>query len=547
MSKKLLILFILISVLLLSCSSSPTVAGGGLDTESSGGKLAGIAVSGEGRPVPDTRVSLIPDGYIPLSGHLLRSATTDSGGFFYFDSIDSGVYSVQAISEDSATAFLYHGVSVQGDSVQLHHVTLSQTGSILVLPTEAITDGLLYIPGTTIGREVFGLPQDTIIFSSVPSGILPPLYHKAFSSDTARKVSDSIPVQSRETTIVDELLPWSFEKRIQVNTTLISSGGHLRGVPVLVTLTSGDIPFDQIRRDGGDIRFFSPVGLPLKYEVERFDSENQIAEIWVRLDSLPLNGSDTEIRLYAGNNDSVTISNSAEVFDTSAGFIGVWHLADEDNGVKNDTLYKDATPFDNHGNDNIYARGREGVFGYGKQFDKEEKDYVDIDNISAYNFGAKPFTLSFWFNKSDTGRADLFIHKNTVDSSGEWGVSSDTNNILILFCVTEDTMRDTLCSSSPVSSGEWHHLCISRNAYGTIAMYVDGHMVDDTVFTRDFVGTEGGEGIYVGSNMDMASSEPFNCLNGYMDELRLESVERSAPWIMFHNLNRPDGGLVTVE
>ena len=48
------------------------------------------------------------------------------------------------------------------------------------------------------------------------------------------------------------------------------------------------------------------------------------------------------------------------VFDTAAGFAGVWHLGEEAADTVANGLYRDATPAGNHGNDRIASTGNAG-------------------------------------------------------------------------------------------------------------------------------------------------------------------------------------------
>ncbi|MFW5775076.1 MAG: DUF2341 domain-containing protein [Chitinivibrionales bacterium] len=545
--KPLLILLIMLSACISSCVNNPSVAGGGLDTESSGGTLAGIAINSQNIPVCSTDVNLIPVDYTPFSNYQLRSVKTDSEGVFFFDSIDCGTYNVQALSPDSGDAFLYYGVTLNNDTVSLHTIPLAKTGSIMVYGTDSITGGRLYIPGTTIAAEV-SPEHPTTLLGAVPAGLLPPLFYRSADSEVDQRLTDSLSVVSQNTTIIDSLLPWTVKRRIRIDTeSLIGEENQLTGLPMLVRLNADNFDFSAVRSDGGDVRFYTPSGVPLAYEIELWDSQNSSAAIWVGLDTISLSSSEQFVWLYAGNSTYESISSSAAVFDTAAGFTGVWHLYGEKDGVKNTDIYRDATYHANHGDDNIYARGIDGVIGHGKQFDKQEEDYIDIVNIPAYHLGSSPFTLSFWFNKSDSGVADLFVHKNTPDTSGEWGISSDSNNVVSLYSIRQDTITDTICSSPPISSGQWHHICVSRSASGGMTMYVDGEMVHYTVYARDFLGISSGEGIFIGSNFNTATPNPYNSLNGYMDEVRLESVERSERWVRFQYLNQSGAGVVELQ
>ena len=64
----------------------------------------------------------------------------------------------------------------------------------------------------------------------------------------------------------------------------------------------------------------------------------QAAEVWIKVDTIRGNDNSQYIALYWGNPGAADSSNGAAVFDTAAGFAGVWHL-----GQPTGTTVLDAT------------------------------------------------------------------------------------------------------------------------------------------------------------------------------------------------------------
>ena len=80
----------------------------------------------------------------------------------------------------------------------------------------------------------------------------------------------------------DWLSGWQYRKKITIDSTKIDA--DLTDFPVLVKLTSSNFDFSKARSDGFDIRFTDEGGLALlKYERERHDLTNQVAEYWVKI------------------------------------------------------------------------------------------------------------------------------------------------------------------------------------------------------------------------------------------------------------------------
>ena len=102
------------------------------------------------------------------------------------------------------------------------------------------------------------------------------------------------------------LSQWKFSRRIYLNTS--STGADIAGMvtnfPVLLRLRANSFDFSQAKRDGGDIRFTSSSGIPLPYEIERWDSIGREAEEWVRVDTVQGNNDSQFIIMYWGNPDA---------------------------------------------------------------------------------------------------------------------------------------------------------------------------------------------------------------------------------------------------
>ena len=94
--------------------------------------------------------------------------------------------------------------------------------------------------------------------------------------------------------------------------------------PLLVRLHKDFFDFSQANPHGEDIRF-SAKGKPLAYQIERWDASAGNAAIWVRIPTIK--GNDQQaIKMHWGNDKASSESNGEQVFQTSHGFAGVWHL-----------------------------------------------------------------------------------------------------------------------------------------------------------------------------------------------------------------------------
>jgi hypothetical protein len=124
-----------------------------------------------------------------------------------------------------------------------------------------------------------------------------------------------------------------FTGKIVINTK--SSGTSINapvvGFPLLVRLDTTYFTkslFNAAAPNGADVRFKSPVGKPLPYQIERWDNVACVAEIWVKVDTVyPMNDAQY-ITMTWGTGAAIDSSNGRAVFDTASGYVGVWHMND---------------------------------------------------------------------------------------------------------------------------------------------------------------------------------------------------------------------------
>ena len=104
------------------------------------------------------------------------------------------------------------------------------------------------------------------------------------------------------------------------------------GFPLLVRLGAGNFDFSQAAPDGRDVRFVSASGDTLNHQTEWWDAGLEEAAVWVLMDTVQGNSDTQYITMTWGNPDADDLSDGAAVFDTAAGFIGVYHICGVDLG-----------------------------------------------------------------------------------------------------------------------------------------------------------------------------------------------------------------------
>ena len=103
---------------------------------------------------------------------------------------------------------------------------------------------------------------------------------------------------------------WQYKRQITVTE---QSGNDLTDYQVLIELNSSNFDFSHANSDGSDIRFYDGGNL-YPYWIEKWDSSNQEAKIWVKVPSIPASSS-TSFYMYYGNPDVASVSNGEDTFE----------------------------------------------------------------------------------------------------------------------------------------------------------------------------------------------------------------------------------------
>jgi hypothetical protein len=184
---------------------------------------------------------------------------------------------------------------------------------------------------------------------------------------------------------------------------------NIAGFPVIVRLTKDNFNFAQANAGGTDIRFSRSDTIRLPYEIERWDPVAGLAEVWVRVDSIYGNDSTQFITMYWGNAHATDSSSGAAVFDTSNGFIGVWHMNEDPStgavSIKDRTVNAhDATPFGSM----TAANSIEGATGKALSFNGND-DYLNAGNVSVPG----TYSIGLWVLLDTIGDYERFIFKDS--------------------------------------------------------------------------------------------------------------------------------------
>ena len=529
-------------VVLARCALEPVTGGG---TEG-GNVVAGIFVDEKGNASAKVVVHLVPSDYNPGAteeeNRVVTTRTANDGGYS-FDHVLAGNYSIEAIDTSNNKQSLMTGIVVSEVNITQSTDTLRVPGTLRIKPPAANKDGYLYMPGTTILARI-----DTntgYMAIDVPSTTtLPPLCYGESNALETVVLRYDLQIASGDTAVV-AYPGWKYARRLYLNTTAAGAdiSGDVAGFPIIIRLTGSNFDFTQAKIDGSDIRFTKSDTTRLPYEIERWDPTAELAEAWVRVDTIYGNDNTQFIAVYWGNTHAADSSNGMAVFDATNGFEGVWHLGD----VAEDSTC-DATANRYHGVSPNTARPQiaEGVAGNCRAFDGIT-DFITMPNTAdgKLNFpeGAD-YTVSAW------------VFLDTIDNREQAVVvKGGTQYFLMLTYVPSDSPlwdfaefnenEGWQASFAPATNKSWTLLtgvCRGNSKF----IYSNGVLVDSvpTIYSADNYSRNTSNDLTIGRFLEAVNGpnenndDSYCFFKGSIDEVRITSAARSPDWVRLCYMNQ---------
>ena len=285
---------------------------------------------------------------------------------------------------------------------------------------------------------------------------------------------------------------WTGRKKV----TLKNPVAEVADAPVLIRLHTGNFDFFSTSDDGGDLRVIAADdATELKFNVEKWDSANQLALVWVKVPKL---SSQTEIFLYFGNENAVSASDPKGTYDASS---AVYHFAESDGNPQ------DSGPNGLHAQSSA-QRVAASFSNGGVQFDGSRT--VVLPAVS----GRNGYSFAVWVKPSSLD--GILLQSDGFTVSLEAGV------------VRAKSGRANVASKVPLSAGKWHHLGFTLS--GMLQVYIDGKPAGDAA----------------GAVLPTGAVTLGLGFKGEMDEVQLSGVVRGMEWMAVQAAQGPDSGLVAV-
>ena len=285
------------------------------------------------------------------------------------------------------------------------------------------------------------------------------------------------------------------------------------GFPLLVRLHKDSFDFSQAKANGDDLRFSTPAGAALPYQIEHWDPAAGEASVWVRLPRIKGNDRQ-EIRLHWGNPDAASESSGKAVFNESNSYVAVFHM----NGpVKDETGKLEAK--------DTGTSDAAGIIGPARHFPGKKGVFCG-DKISSLPAGAGPNTTEAWFRPQ--------VANGRVVG---WGNEAAQGKVVLNYRSPPHIRMDCYFSDANVASksagqrSEWVHVMHTYQK-GEALLYVNGVLDGVTKSNSSPLNVKSPARMWIGGwydNYDFA---------GEIDEVRISNVIRSANWVKLQYENQ---------
>lgn len=297
-------------------------------------------------------------------------------------------------------------------------------------------------------------------------------------------------------------------------------GSDASNYPVLIT---GNVAQLKTVANGGhvqnangfDLRPYSDTGASsaLSFELVSYDATAGTFEMRVKIPTVS-HTVDTTFYLFYGDATITTDGSSTATWDTS--YSGVWHLPngsslsanDSTANANNGTLVGTPTP----------TTGQiDGAANF------SGSNYIEITDNGALNESGD-YAIECWLEggSSQASFAGIVVKVADVLNNQAYGLQLNSGSNLAVFYADNISHFDTGISAASVTDGAAHSIVITKNT-STIASYLDGAFV-----TSASPGTQGtGTGV-LRIGIERTTAQGWA---GWIDEVKVSSVARSADWV----------------
>lgn len=301
--------------------------------------------------------------------------------------------------------------------------------------------------------------------------------------------------------------------------------------PLLVRLGAEHVDRARLQPDARNLQFFLE-GEPLAYEIEDpGDGAGAPVIAWVRV---PVLGTGHPILVGYGAATSATASQPV----WSDAYAAVFHLTESSGAPHDATGHYAAPSIKEHGSTPIAAAP--GQVGGGRAFESMRSHAVQV---AAQDLMYSAFTVSGWLYETAPTAAyhALVSREHDTGADNFFWIGDHAGNYF------GEVYRSTgglgMTSNKTAAIDQWVHLALTATSAGTSSqatLFIDG--APDVLQSVDGLPPPGTERPIVlgGDNNDGTADPKYDLLDGRLDEVRVETVARSAEWVRTDYLSMTD-------
>jgi len=303
---------------------------------------------------------------------------------------------------------------------------------------------------------------------------------------------------------------WKYRKEIGFD--LTATGADIssspQDVPVLIRLSLANFSyFNDTKADGSDFRLIAGDDkTPLKFHFEKYDPQNQIALLWVRVPQLTGGSKSDKIYAYYGNPDAASAADVAGTYDAQQALVLSFP---ETSG-----LPLDGTAYKNNPSASTATLTPAALIAGGTTFAGKESITVPA-TASLRLLPNQGMTASAWVRVAHPQDAAVLA---LID--GTKSVELDLAGAKVVARAALGGSPVTVTSTADIAMDQWHHLAFTA-ASGKLTLYVDGVAVGNAPVTL----------AEVGGNFTVGAAGAAKLLTGDVDEVEVSKTARSPEWI----------------
>ena len=303
---------------------------------------------------------------------------------------------------------------------------------------------------------------------------------------------------------------WGFRKEIAVDLSPKGAdvAGTVQDAPVLLRFSVANFSyFADVKPDGSDLRLIGADDkTPLKFHLERFDAQSQLAFVWVRVPRLTGGAATDKFYMYYGNASAPNAGDATGTYDNDQ--VVVLHFSEPSGKPSDSTAYK------NDAAESTAELTAASLIGGGLKFSGAQLVTIPASGTLRL-LPTQGLTATAWVKLDAPQRAATVVA--LTDGSKQLAINLDGMRPAARYA--GDGAPVSVVGASDLTPG-WHHLGVTLGA-AQLTLYVDGVPA----------GSSAARPVEIGGAFTIGGVAGGSFFSGEIDEVGVAKVARSADWI----------------